>query len=76
MSKANGSRITPTSFWLDEPAKDQLAILVADLGMNRSAIVREAIRRMASDAAGTEAPQMAEVRRLVGELDRVITPST
>lgn len=64
----NGGRTThATSFWLDNEARESLESLVEELGMNRSAIVREAIRRMTAD------PQMAEVRRLVHELERVVS---
>lgn len=61
-------RVTnPTSVSLDPQTRELLAQLARDLGMNRSAVVREALRRMvASDSD-------AEVRRLVAELGRVVT---
>lgn len=65
MSAKNGKH--PTSFWLDDEAKDLLSSLVEDLGMTRSAVVREAIKRMATD------PQMAEIRRLVHELSKAVS---
>jgi predicted transcriptional regulator len=68
MTEENGGRTSyPTSFWLDDESKALLVGLVADLDMNRSAVVREAIRRMATD------PQMTEVRRLVRELEKVVS---
>jgi len=60
-------RRLPTSFWLDNETKGTLDRLTRELGMNRSAIVREAIRRMVSEE------KSAEVRRLVAELERVVT---
>lgn len=57
----------PTSFWLDDEAKNLLTALAEDLGMTRSAVVREAIKRMATD------PQMAEIRRLVHELEKAVS---
>lgn len=57
----------PTSFWLDDETKDALARLGQELGMNRSAVVREAIRRMDSR------DRSSEVRRLVHELERAVT---
>jgi predicted DNA-binding protein len=59
-------RRLPTSFWLDDETKNTLDRLTRELGMNRSAIVREAIRRMISDE------ESAEVRRLVAELERAV----
>lgn len=64
MSK-NGKH--PTSFWLDDESKNLLSGLVEDLGMTRSAVVREAIKRMATD------PQMTEIRRLVHELEKAVS---
>lgn len=68
MSTDNGPepRRLPTSFWLDDETKGVLDRLTRELGMNRSAIVREAIRRMVSD------DKAAEVRRLVAELERAV----
>lgn len=57
----------PTSFWLDGETRETLARLGQDLGLNRSAVVREAIRRMAADG------QDAEIRRLVHELERAVS---
>lgn len=59
----------PTSFWLDDETKDSLNQLTQELGLNRSAVVREAIRRMVTKSDDTE------VRRLVAELERVVTGS-
>jgi len=59
-------RRLPTSFWLDDETKGTLDRLTRELGMNRSAIVREAIRRMVSD------DKSADVRRLVAELERAV----
>lgn len=67
VSDENGRTTRATSFWLDEPTRELLSALVDDLGMNRSAVVREAIRRMATD------PQMSEVRRLVRELEKAVS---
>lgn len=69
MESDNGSeprRAQPTSFWLDDETKGTLDRLTRELGMNRSAIVREAIRRMVSE------DKSAEVRRLVAELERAV----
>mgnify|MGYP003577994997 CR=1 FL=1 len=57
----------PTSFWLDDETQGALDHLTQELGLNRSAVVREAIRRMVSKDKSTE------VRRLVAELERVVT---
>jgi predicted transcriptional regulator len=57
----------PTSFWLDDETKSSLDRLTQELGLNRSAVVREAIRRMVSEDKSTE------VRRLVAELERAVT---
>lgn len=57
----------PTSFWLDDETKDALAQLGKELGLNRSAVVREAIHRM------NTGDRNAEVRRLVHELERAVT---
>lgn len=57
----------PTSFWLDDETKDSLARLTQDLGLNRSAVVREAIRRMSAQ------DNNFEIRRLVHELERAVT---
>lgn len=62
---ANG-RIMPTSFYLDDSTRKLLEQLVKELDMTRSAVVREALRRMVSDSNETE------VRRLVAELSRVV----
>ncbi len=62
----NGPKAQPTSFWLDDETKGTLDRLTHELGLNRSAVVREAIRRMVSDES------KAEVRRLVAELERVV----
>lgn len=62
-----GVKRTPTSFWLDDETKSVLARLTEELGMNRSAVVREALRRMVSEDKSTE------VRRLVAELERAVT---
>lgn len=63
----NGNRPQPTSLWLDEDTKTILEKLQEDLGLNRSEVVREAIRRMVAD------DQTAEVRRLVAELGRAVS---
>lgn len=57
----------PTSFWLSDDTRDSLARLSEELGLNRSAVVREAIRRMAAD------DHHAEVRRLVRELEHAVS---
>lgn len=57
----------PTSFWIDDETKSTLMRLGQELGLNRSAVVREAIRRMGSD------DRNAEVRRLVAQLERAVT---
>jgi predicted DNA-binding protein len=69
MSARNGpeGKTQPTSFWLNNETKSTLDRLTQELGMNRSAVVREALRRMASDTNSTE------VRRLVAELERAVT---
>jgi len=69
MSEDNGpgTRPQPTSFWLDDETKTILTRLTRELGMNRSAVVREAVRRMVAADNG------AEVRRLVAELERAVT---
>ena len=63
----NTSGSTATSFWLDQEAREILDRLEAELGMNRSAVVREALRRMESD------PKQARIRKLVGELSRLVS---
>ena len=63
----NSRKTLPTSFWLDVETRAILEALVNDLGMNRSAVVREAIRRMATD------PVMTDVRRLVHELEKAVS---
>lgn len=60
-------KIWPTSIWLDQESKATLFRLGEELGMNRSAVVREALRRMGADDS------TAEVRRLVAELERAVT---
>ncbi len=60
------ARKLPTSFWLDDETKGTLDRLTRELGMNRSAVVREAVRRMVSD------DRSAEVRRLAAELERAV----
>lgn len=69
MDADNGpeERRFPTSFWLDDESRESLVRLQKELGLNRSAVVREAIRKMDS---GTD---NAEVRRLVAELERVVS---
>lgn len=69
MSEQNGpgTKAQPTSFWLDDETKRTLNRLTRELGLNRSAVVREAIRRMVLD------DQSTEVRRLVAELGRVVS---
>lgn len=62
-----GARTQPTSFWLDDETKRTLDHLTRELGMNRSAVLREAIRRMVADDSS------AEIRRLVAELERAVT---
>lgn len=49
MSENNDGRQHPTSFSLDDESREKLTELVQSLGMNRSAVVREAIKRMAED---------------------------
>lgn len=69
MPEENGQKpraAQPTSFWLDDRTKDVLDRLTQELQMNRSAVVREAIRRMAAQ------DQNSEVRRLVAQLQRVV----
>lgn len=56
----------PTSFWLDAETQAILDGLTDDLGLSRSAVVRNAIRLMKSD------PQMDTVRKLVAELGKVV----
>lgn len=63
----NGSRLQPTSLWLDDDTRAILDKLTKELGMNRSEVMREAIRRMVTDE------QAAEVRRLVAELGRAVS---
>lgn len=72
MSAKNGPerKTQPTSFWLDDETKGALDRLTQELGLNRSAVVREAIRRMVSTDNSTE------VRRLVAELERVVGGGT
>jgi predicted transcriptional regulator len=65
MSKDNGTK--PTSFWLDEDTRRLLSTLVEDLQMTRSAVVREALRKMVVDT------DMSEVRRLVRELEKAVS---
>ena len=62
-----GGKRLPTSFWLDDETKDALDRLTRELGLNRSAVVREAIRRMVAD------DKSVEVRRLVAQLERAVT---
>lgn len=67
MAEENGrKRRHPTSFWLDDEDKETLNRLTHELGLNRSAVVREALRRMGAD------DRSAEVRRLVAELERAV----
>lgn len=56
----------PTSFWLDDETQKTLESLAVDLGISRSAVVRDAIRLMKAD------PQMDSVRKLVAELGKVV----
>lgn len=69
MSNTNGpvTKAQPTSFWLDDESKSTLDRLTRELGLNRSAVVREALRRMVAD------DHSAEVRRLVAQLGRAVT---
>lgn len=60
-------KIWPTSVYLDLESRATLYRLVDELGMNRSAVVREALRRMGAD------DNTAEVRRLVAQLERAVT---
>ena len=62
-----GRKTHPTSFWLDDETKDALNRLTQELNLNRSAVVREAIQKMASKDKNTE------VRRLVAELQRAVS---
>lgn len=55
-----------TSFWIDDETQGLLDDLVASLGMNRSAVVRQAIRLMHTSA------DEKEIRRLVNELSRAV----
>lgn len=57
----------PTSIWLDDETRDALDRLKRELGLNRSEVVREAIRKMVAE------DKSAEVRRLVAELERAVT---
>lgn len=57
----------PTSFWLDADTREILDSLTQELGMSRSAVVRDAIRLMKAD------PEMDSVRRLVAELGKVVS---
>lgn len=59
----------PTSIWLDEETKGLLGQLEKELGLSRSAVIREAVRLMNSDTDH----ERAEVRRLVSELSRVVS---
>lgn len=63
----NGSRRRPTSVWFDDETTQILNKLTKDLGMNRSEVIREAIRLMVAD------DQAAEVRRLVAALERAVS---
>ena len=68
MGTNSGRKLSqPTSFWLDNETRDTLARLGQELGLNRSAVVREAIRRMAAD------DHSSEVRRLVHQLERAVS---
>ena len=62
-----GTKRHPTSFWLDDETLAALERLVTELNLNRSAVVREALRRMVAEDRSTE------VRRLVAELQQVVT---
>ena len=57
----------PTSIWLDDETREILGRLTKDLGMNRSEVFREALRRMVAE------DQSSEVRRLVAELGRAVS---
>lgn len=63
----SGAKPQPTSIWLDDETKSALAHLTKELNMNRSAVIREAVRRMVTD------DQSAEVRRLVAQLERAVS---
>ena len=72
MSDQNGDRQKqPTSFWIDVDTRELLTELTEQLGMSRSAVVREAIRLMHADTSDQGA-RRAEVRRLVKELSRAV----
>lgn len=63
----NGHKTLPTSFWLDEDTREILDSLTKELGVSRSAVVRDAIRLMKTD------PKMSTVRKLVAELSKVVS---
>lgn len=60
------TKAQPTSFWLDDETKGILEQLTQELNLNRSAVVREALRRMVQQDRNTD------IRRLVAELERVV----
>lgn len=67
MATDNGPvRRHPTSVWFDDETKATLDRLTQELGLSRSKVVREAIRRMVAD------DKAVEVRRLVAELERAV----
>lgn len=67
MAQDNGSRTRPTSIWLDDETKAIVETLGEELGLNRSELIREAIRRMVAD------DKTAEIRLLVAELSRAVS---
>jgi Arc/MetJ-type ribon-helix-helix transcriptional regulator len=67
MSIEKAQRRRPTSIWLTDEEDRILLELATELGMSRSAVIREALRRMRADT------DMAEVRRLVAELTKAVS---
>lgn len=60
----------PTSFWIDDETFEILKELVEDLGISRSHVVRDAIRRMAGKTGDVD---VTEARRLLRQLEKVIS---
>jgi predicted DNA-binding protein len=66
VKEENGKALS-TSFWLDAETKELLRVLCEELGLPRSAVIREAVKRMSADT------NHVEIRRLVAELSRVVS---
>lgn len=63
------AQIYPTSVWLDRETKQLLEDLSRTFAISRSAVMREALHRLAEGSS----PDEMEIRRLVAELSRAVS---